>query len=109
MQGSSLFGPEQETSGNARSTLLIEDDRQRINLGFSRFQKIRTLVTGRYRMTIGYPDAANELYDLELDPGEVNNLWDEPSAADIRHELVDALTRTLLEMTDTVPLASSYA
>jgi len=60
-------------------------------------------------MTIGYPDAANELYDLELDPGEVNNLWDEPSAADIRHELVDALTRKMLEMTDPVPLASSYA
>jgi arylsulfatase A-like enzyme len=109
MQGNSLLAQQDETTNTERTALLIEDDRQRINLGFSRFQKIRTLITDRYRLTIGYPDADNELYDLETDPGEMHNLWDDPSSADIRTRLIEAMTRKMLEMTDPVPLASSYA
>lgn len=108
IQGLSLLG-QNDASGADRNALLIEDDRQRINLGFSRFQKIRTLITEQHRLTIGYPDAANELYDLRKDPGEIHNLWDDPAAADVQHHLLDTLTRKMLEMTDPVPLASSYA
>ena len=38
-----------------------------------------------------------QLFDLESDPGEVDNLWNEPSAAPRKQELQDALMKQLLQ------------
>ena len=32
-----------------------------------------------------------ELFDLEADPGEVNNLWSDPAAADLKSRLIEQL------------------
>ena len=68
VQGRDLFGDP------PNDALLIEDSRQRVNLGFKRFQGLRTLITQTYRLTIGAPDAGNELYNLIDDPFEHKNL-----------------------------------
>jgi arylsulfatase A-like enzyme len=107
MQGTSLNGDIWGKSPTSRDALLIEDDRQRINLGFTRFQKIRTLITEKYRCTLGYPDARDELYDLDSDPGELNNLWD--SEPKLRAQLTDQLMRLVLEYQDPTPLATNIA
>ena len=107
MQGLSLMGDISGKQASNRDAILIEDDRQRINLGFTRFQKIRTLITEQYRFTLGYPDARDELYDLKADPGELNNLWD--SELELRARLLDQLMRMTLENQDPSPLATAVA
>ena len=107
IQGTSLNGDISGKHPTSRDAILIEDDRQRINLGFTRFQKIRTLITEKYRCTIGYPDARDELYDLITDPGELNNLWD--IEHELRTQLTDKLVRMVLEYQDPTPLATMTA
>jgi arylsulfatase A-like enzyme len=107
IQGTSLNGDISGKQPTNREALLIEDDRQRINLGFTRFQKIRTLITEKYRCTFGYPDARDELYDLLADPGELNNLWD--SKPELRAQLTDQLMRMILEYQDPTPIATAVA
>jgi hypothetical protein len=49
-----------------------------------------------------------ELYDLSTDRAELRNLWYDPRAAAKRHELTEKLARTLMELTDTSPLATHH-
>jgi arylsulfatase A-like enzyme len=107
IQGTSILGDITASQPTNRDAILIEDDRQRINLGFTRFQKIRTLITKQHRFTLGYPDARDELYDLIADPGELNNLWE--SEPKLRAELTDKLMRMSLEYQDPTPLAPGLA
>ncbi|MFW5864090.1 MAG: sulfatase, partial [bacterium] len=50
---------------------------------------------GRYKLSM-YCDDRHELYDLETDPGEVQNLWDNPDYADIQKRLNELLVQRLL-------------
>jgi uncharacterized sulfatase len=49
---------------------------------------LRTLVTQRYKLTV-YRDAPyGELFDLESDPDELHNRWDDPEYAGVKSELL---------------------
>ena len=72
-----LTGEEKGTTGSA----LVEDDQD--GLGF----RARTLVTQRYRLTAYSGQPYGELFDLQEDPQEVWNLWDNPEYRSIRDEL----------------------
>ncbi len=52
------------------------------------------ITDGRYKLTIYYDDTC-ELYDLETDPGELDNRFDDPASQDIRHRLTLELSRRL--------------
>ncbi|GJH29356.1 sulfatase-like hydrolase/transferase [Caballeronia novacaledonica] len=57
---------------------------------------LRTVRTSRYRMTVERNSSAGELYDLQEDPNEMVNLFDDPSRKAVRKELEDMLaTRPL--------------
>ncbi len=49
---------------------------------------IRTYIDERYKLTVYYNRSYGELFDLQQDPGEVNNLWDEPEAAPLKSTLL---------------------
>lgn len=49
---------------------------------------LRSFVEGRYKITLYQGHEYGELYDLESDPDEVYNLWDDPAAAELRHSLM---------------------
>ncbi len=104
-QGRNLLAPESE----APECLLIEEDTQRPINVFKRPQRLRTLVTKRWRMTYRHGEDWGELFDLENDPDEIVNLWDDPSHAGTRAELTDVLMRKMVDMQDRAPLPSYRA
>ncbi len=58
---------------------------------------LRTYVDRRYKLTV-YRDAeCGELFDLEQDPGEVQNLWDDPAAAALKADLLHRFMQAELQ------------
>jgi arylsulfatase A-like enzyme len=45
---------------------------------------------GRYKLSVYHGHALAELYDLEADPGEFDNLWGRPGNAALERELLQA-------------------
>ena len=43
---------------------------------------------GRYKLVVYHGHGLGELYDLERDPGEFDNLWDDPRHAELKAELL---------------------
>jgi arylsulfatase A-like enzyme len=48
---------------------------------------LKTYVNDRYKLTVYYNRPYGELFDLLHDPGEVNNLWNDPGSRELRAEL----------------------
>ncbi|MEZ5801546.1 MAG: sulfatase-like hydrolase/transferase [Nitratireductor sp.] len=55
-------------AGTMRNCVLVEDEGNRVSLGFETAPRLRTLVTERFRMTLYQGEDWGELYDLETDP-----------------------------------------
>lgn len=49
---------------------------------------VKSYVTERYKLTVYYNRPYGELFDLQEDPGEINNLWDNPSYSDLKMKLL---------------------
>ncbi len=77
LQGRDLHG------SNAPDAVIVEEDSQRTMIGFDRPQRFRTVVTERYRMSLRHGEDWNELYDLENDPHEMQNLFDDPASSGV--------------------------
>ena len=56
----------------AEGTALVEDDQDDLGLG------LRTLITERYRLTNYAGQAYGGLFDLQEDPDQLHNFWDDP-------------------------------
>ncbi|MBR2568863.1 MAG: DUF4976 domain-containing protein, partial [Paenibacillus sp.] len=48
----------------------------------------KTYVDSRYKITVYYNQSYGELFDLEQDPGEVHNRWNDPEYAELKQELL---------------------
>ncbi len=61
------------------------------------------LRTRRYKIVNYHGHDLGELFDMEKDPAEFNNLWDDPAYADIRFELMKKSFDALAFAVDTGP------
>jgi arylsulfatase A-like enzyme len=76
-------------AGERRDWVLTENDHE---MGFT--LHLRTITTRRHVLT-RYETMAGvgELYDRDVDPGELENRWDDPAYAAVREELSAVLSR----------------
>ena len=89
--------------------VIVEEDSQRLMTGFDKPQRVRTVVTERYRMSLRQGENWGELYDLKEDPSELRNLFDDPAAAGIKAELTELMLQRMIELQDRAPLPAYRA
>ena len=70
---------------SVRSHVIVENRHQPTTF------HLKTFIDARYKITVYYGREFGELFDLEADPGEVNNLWSDPAAADLKAQLIEKL------------------
>jgi arylsulfatase len=83
--------------------VLVENDEDYIG------SNLRTVVTDRYKLTCYSGREYGELFDLERDPGELHNLWDDPASAGVKRELQVRLLDVLMETESPLPRRMSHA
>ena len=71
--------------------------------------RVHSVVKGNWRLTLFHGVEWGELYDLNSDPGEFENLWDAPSAVAKRAELLEVLARREIASVDRAPFPVSLA
>jgi arylsulfatase A-like enzyme len=92
-----------------RDTVFIQYDHQASNPGTNEPARVHTLIDGRYRLSVFHGTGWGELYDLQNDPGEFDNLWDDPKHAAVRARMTERLLLTEIEHVDRVPLPTRRA
>ncbi len=103
LQGRNLFGTDPPPA------IIVEEDSQRSMTGFERPQRVRTVVSDRYRMSLREGETWSELYDLHDDPLEMHNLFDNPDYSGVRHRLTETMLRRMIELQDRAPLPAYRA
>jgi len=103
LQGRDLF------ASDPPEAVIVEEDSQRRMTGFDRPQRVRTVVTDRYRMSLREGEDWHELYDLANDPEENTNLYEQDSAKQIRADLTEIMLRQMIALQDRAPLPAYRA
>ena len=57
----------------------------------------------RYKLVAHHGEQPGELYDIEADPNETRNLWDDPSARDAKIEMLQRLADRMAWTVDPLP------
>jgi uncharacterized sulfatase len=70
------------SAAEVRDHVIVENHHQPTTL------HLKTYVDARYKLTVYYKQAYGELFDLERDPGETNNLWDDPESVELKREML---------------------
>ena len=52
---------------------------------------VKTYVDERYKLTVYHRRDYGELFDLEADPKEINNLWNDPDSQALKSDLITSL------------------
>ena len=57
--------------------------------------------TSKYKLVVYHRDNLGELFDLEADPNEYDNLWENPEAQEIKAKLIlDSFNDHVMKTTD---------
>jgi arylsulfatase A-like enzyme len=109
IQGRSLLPVMADDRAPVRESVFIQYDHQVPSPGSGVPPRVHTLIDGRYRVSVFHGTQWGELYDLVDDPGEFENLWDDPAHAATRAALMERLAFTEIEHVDRVPLPTRRA
>jgi uncharacterized sulfatase len=91
LEGRSILATFHSPQQRLEEAIFIEFGRYEVDHdGFGGFQPIRAVFDGRYKLVINLL-ASDELYDLENDPHEMQNLIDSQGHASVRDRLHDLL------------------
>jgi len=93
-----LKDPEKEV----QNKILIEHDEE---LAKDKIIRLRTLITKRHRITLydGYKEG--DIFDLEQDPHEQNNLWDNK---DLKNKMIEELLREIIRLRPRQPPRAAF-
>jgi len=109
VQGRSFAAVVAGAASDHHAELVVEEEGQRPQVGFESRVRMRSLVTERHRLSLYDGVPWGEIYDLERDPDEMVNLWDDPASASLRAELVLRLARKMLALSETSPHPTAAA
>ena len=109
MQGVSLLGTLDNGAAPPRDSVLIQYDHQIGPSRPGRMLRTHGLVTREWRMSIAEGIPGGELYNLQRDPDEFVNLWDERSVIDDKCDLLHQFARSEMETVDELPLPTGRA
>lgn len=82
MTGLNQFAQWTGQGGEPRKNVIIENRHNPTTMN------IKTLVNGRYKITVYCNATYGELFDLQEDPGELVNLWDLPECQQLKCDLL---------------------
>ncbi|MCE8023920.1 sulfatase family protein [Billgrantia aerodenitrificans] len=103
MQGQDLFGT------MPAADVLVEDPGIQVFRDSEACSSIVSLVTERWRLSLFEGHEGGELYDLETDPDELDNRWDDPVCRETRLELQHRLGQRLVALRDRSLVATARA
>jgi uncharacterized sulfatase len=91
LEGGSMLAAFRDPQVRPNEAIFIEFGRYEVDHdGFGGFQPIRAVFDGRYKLVVNLL-TSDELYDLQSDPPEMNNLIESAAHAAIRNALHDRL------------------
>ncbi|MGE4240500.1 sulfatase family protein [Ramlibacter sp.] len=108
LQGRSLL-PVLREDRAARDCVVIEEEQQRLCFGFDTPPRVHSLVTSRWRLSVYRDSDFGELYDLQSDPRERFNRWDDPACVTQKAELLARMMREQLKLVDRSPFPTGQA
>lgn len=109
MQGHSLVPLLDGTRDRLREAMVIEEEGQRVYMGFPARVRMRTLVSERYRLSLYDGVPWGEFYDLQEDPHELVNRYADPACREPLRLAQDRMLREILALSDTSPRPSALA
>jgi len=101
LQGKSLLPALAGKAGH--DGILIEYGSQRPVPALPPELSMRTLVDECWRISVYRGVPWGELYDLETDPHELHNLWDDPASAPWKLALTERLVQKMMELSERSP------
>ncbi len=102
-QGHNLLPVLAGDAAAGHENMLIEQTTQYIYLGFDRLVHLTSLVSKKWRLTVWEDEVWGELYDLENDSEELQNLWHEPDYAAQKSNLLLQMVHRIQSLNDNSP------
>lgn len=100
IEGKSILSVFKDPHKNVAEPVFMEFGRFEVDHdGFGAFQPLRAVFDGRYKLSINLM-SSDELYDIENDPYEVDNLIEKDSFSNIRNSLHDLILEHMNETRD---------
>lgn len=98
LQGVSLMETLRGRSAGVRDSAMMAYD------AHDRGISAKCLRTSRYKLVVFAGETYGELYDLQEDPGENRNLFEDPDSRELRRRMMELLVQRMIRDQDPLPL-----